>query len=243
MLEGHCDFVVMLWLQYVVGSDVPLETVDSAAVFLFNVFLRDQTWSRSHAEEIKRALGPFPASAASDACNAVKQIIGLLPEDWECKVGDLTREPCNVAVKEFGHNIVFKHSEPEAVTSSGYDSLSDDEFGAHKSELLSGLVHGTGPSMQVSGPSMQVSGPSMQVNGCVREGEAHTTAPAKYTQEWLKEQCQSCSGGSMSGGLEWRDLYSAVFDLLSSCKEDSGIENNVCVHLLVAHFNLTVFCS
>lgn len=209
-------------LALLVGNDVPLETVDAASVFLFNVFLRDQAWSRGHAEEIKRTLGPFPASAASDACNAVKQILSLLPDDWEYKADSGFVGQPSSAVKEFGHNIVFKHAEPQTratqrdvASSSGYDSLSDDEFGAPKSDLISGLLHGTDPS------SSSVSGPT-------EGGATRVTVPSsggsKFTGEWLKQQCQSYS----SGGLEWRDVYSAVFDLLSSCKENSGIENNVC---------------
>ena len=184
--------------------------------------MKNQTWSRSHSEEIRRELGPFPASAASNACAVVKRIIALLPEGWKSETEDdlSVRKP----VKEFGHNISFNYLEfkkPVCVTESkaersGYDSLSDDEempSVAQKSELISGMFNGSVDP--VSQP------PSRQTVSAASE------SGGKYSGEWLKSQCQSCCKGN--GGLQWGELYSAVFDLLSSPEENSGIENNVCV--------------
>lgn len=202
-------YVVVFFL--LVGNDVSQETVDSASVFLFNLFIKDQTWSRRHSEEIKRTLGPFPASAASNACKIVKRIILLLPEDWISKSDET--ELSNKLVMEFGHNIVFKHVEsqkPSATNhgnSSGYDSLSDDEQASsdQKSELISGLFYENSSSEVVS--------------------EVKESVPTDYSGEWLKQQCQSCS----SGGFDWQDLYKAVFELLSSPSDNSGIENDVSI--------------
>lgn len=209
-------------MTLLVGNDVTLETVDSAAVFLFNLFLRDQAWSRNHAEEIRRSLGPFPASAATTACDVVKQIVSLLPEDWRYDTGgDSTEQSCSTA-KEFGHNIAFKYAELPPCTSrqeaasqhsSGYDSLSDDAQESQKSELISGLLH-SGTNLSASETA------DVAVPLCGR---------SKYTGEWLKEQCRSCSKGNV---VEWRDLYSAVFELLSSCEENYSIENSVRAYII-----------
>ncbi len=191
--------------------------MDSAAVFLFHLFLKDQTWSRSHAEEIKRHLGPFPASAASNARNIVKEIVRYIPEDWNYDAEeDLSHKP----VKEFGHNIIFKFAESQEgkQSSNGYDSLSDDE--SRKPELMSGLLHTAHSQAADSVPS--------QTKQLAAEATIPSYGGSKYTGQWLKKQCQSCCKKS-SGGLEWEALYSAVFDLLSSCQENPGIENNVCV--------------
>lgn len=209
----------------IVGNDVPEETVDSAAVFLFNLFLKDQTWSRSHSEEIKRELGPFPASAASNACAIVKRIVALLPEGWRSKA-EQEDDKFSKPVNEFGHNIVFNYTEFKKPVrdlgsvsqrnSSGYDSLSDDEAESQKSELISGLFLDTNST---SGP------PPISKQAAPAVGEPE----AKYTRGWLKSQCQSCSKDNSNGGLQWQELYSAVFDLLSSSEDNSGIENNVSV--------------
>lgn len=191
--------------------------MDSASIFLFNIFLSDQTWTRSHAEEIKQTLGPFPASAASDACNAVKQLVGLMPKGWESKTESNSMMQLCSTVKEFGHNIAFKHVEVEAqqeecASSNGYDSLSDEEHCVPKSELMSGLPCDTEPAETQ-----------------LREKKMATPSSIglKYTGEWLKRQCQSLNEGKIMSGLEWKDLFWAVFELLHSCEENSAIENNV----------------
>ena len=101
---------LLLWLVAnavalcVAGNEVPQETVDAAAVFLFHLFAKDKAWSSHHAEEIRRSLGPFPTSAASNACNIVHEIMGLASEGWKYSVVQDDK-----LSKEFGHNIVFKY--------------------------------------------------------------------------------------------------------------------------------------
>ena len=201
---------------YIVGNDVPQDAVDSASVFLFNLFMKDQIWSHAHSEAIRRALGPFPASAASTACNVVKHIISLLPEGWSCEAEGSSTEQCE-PVREFGHNIPFKfteHAPYSERTSSGYDSLSDDEELATDSQLLSGLFCDAAAPPATCHVTDQVSA---------------LPGGSMYTGEWLKMQCQSCSKENTSSGLEWQDLYSTVFEYLSSSEENSGIENQVVI--------------
>lgn len=198
--------------------------MDSASVFLFHLFANNQIWSRSHSEKIRKTLGPFPASAASNACDIVKQILSFLPEDWKCKTRRDSTEQYK-PMKEFGHNIVFKYPESKKNmsprNSSGYDSLSDDETvpnGAQKSELISGLFQST-----EANPTVHVSSDQ----AVVKKVTDSPTTGGKYTGEWLKKECQSCSRDMVNGGLEWQDLYSALFELLSSSEDNSAIENNV----------------
>ena len=135
-------------------------------------------------------------------------------------------------MKEFGHNIAFNYTEfrkPDTGiagrrNSSGYDSLSDDEGGrdgSQKSELISGLLRDANSTPVPSLPPTEVAGPAVEPAVAVPEG--------RYTRGWLKSQCQSYSKDSSTGGLNWQELYSAIFDLLSSSEDNSGIENNVSV--------------
>ena len=207
--------MVLLWC--VAGNEVPQETVDATAVFLFHLFAKDETWSSHHAEEIRRSLGPFPTSAASNACNIVHEILSLASESWKYSVVEDDK-----LLKEFGHNIVFKYNTsaapPESThshraKSSGYDSLSDDEMVAQdsqRSELLDLLQ---------SSEAAKSSQAPLHLPPVVHE-EA-----IQYTAEWLRKQCQVCCRNS--GGLQWKDLYSGVFELLVSDVENSGIENDV----------------
>ena len=191
--------------------------------------IKDQTLTRSHAEEIRKALGPFPASAASSACSIVKRISNFLPEDWSPKIN--APSSCmevDAPVKEFGHNIVFKYMElaknSEAASPkecSGYDSLSDEEQTSSNSlkfELISGLFHKVENSYQ------------SHTNGEEMVAEALPSSVGnKYTAEWLKKECQSCS---KTVGLEWQELYSAIFQIMSSTKDNSEIQNDVSTCIL-----------
>lgn len=201
-----------------VGDDVPQETVDSAAVFLFTLFIEDPTLSRANSEEIRKVLGPFPASAAATVCETVKRVLGLLPTDYKFSSGKDVSE--QQMTREFGHNIVFRHAETSQsmqVDSSGYDSLSEDEFeqsSSQKSELLSGFFHGITSHSQP--PEELVS------------AEQETSQILPYSRDWLKKQCQfCCKGGSIEKSLEWKELYASVFDILSSSEDNSGIQNSV----------------
>lgn len=204
----------VLKIIFAVGSDVSQETVDSVAVFLFNLFATNEAYTRSCAEEIRRTLGPFPAGAASDACNIVRRIVSLVPEG--CSSLTVKKE-CQSS-EEFGKNITFKHMQPmnfdnrREDSDRGYDSLSDDEA-AKNSDLIISLFNDSEAS---SHPSS-----SLEDVPSVPSGQK---ASSKCTGEWLKEKCQSCVS---MGEMEWQDLYSAVFELLSSAEDNSTIQNDV----------------
>lgn len=246
----------------VVGGDVSQETVDSAAVFLFSLFSSDPEWTRSHAEEIRRTLGPYPASAATRACNGVIRVLSYMPENWPGLKTDLHKTTAKSSTtqsskptKEFGHNIKFKHitnspashisskssqdstlppASPSAT--SGYDSLSDNESAEEStrrsnvvtSTLLNGMQQ---TSMAASRTSADVSG----VPGGLGEGGrgAGASVVSLYSASWLKEQCQLCARGS---SLSWQDIYSAVFEHLSSTGDNTAIQNDVSLKL---YFKLT----
>lgn len=214
------------------GGDVDQKVVDSASVFLFTMFMNDQNWSRSHAERIKKALGPFPASAASNACNIIKRINSLLPEGLTSKtfIKSDSSSGEQKPRKEFGHKIAFKYNtEPQFLIrklanessgcSSGYDSLSDDEqvcSDSLKTELVSGMF--------------EASLPLPHSNPCVGIEISDSPLPGvgKYTGSWLKKECQMCARENVGEHLEWNDLYSAIFEHLSSTGDNSSIENYVC---------------
>lgn len=195
---------------------MPQETVDSASIFLFTLFVKDQTLSRSNSEEIRKLLGPFPASAASDACQSVKRIIDLLPEDWNLTTDeDLTEQHL---VGEFGHNILYKYDETEhslQLESSGYDTLSEDEVEQsdfQRSKMMSGLFQ---------------SHCQPHVSVTLADEEVGKFTQHEYTGEWLKEQCQSSCRKQADRGFEWKELYGGVFEVLSSPEDNSAIQNSV----------------
>ena len=243
--------------------------MDSAAVFLFDLFRADPQWSRSHAEEIRRTLGPYPASVATRACSIVSRILTYLPkqltsqEDGQSASKNLSlNQPSPPRLKkEFGHNIVFKFDDsdfkasksrvthtkartrdieggfrsklqansgfdflfpsqsPDFKPSSGYDSLSDEEEG-RLNIVTSALLNG----IKSAPPSSSEVPKGKKITGAKRTSS--TAAAAPYSGAWLKQQCQECTKHGLLG-ISWQDLYSAVFEHLSSTHDNTAIQNDV----------------
>ena len=252
--------------------------MDSAAVFLFDLFRSDPQWSRSHAQEIRCTLGPYPASVATKACNIVSQILTYLPkqlasqEDGQSAGKSLSphRPSPPKLKKEFGLNIVFKFDEKNSKSksevthtetrtggleggfrskiqansgskdakflfplhkpSSGYDSLSDEEEGRPNivtSALLNGIKSGPPPSEVPK---------EKKITGAKKMS---SSAAAPYTGAWLKQQCQECTKHGLLG-ISWQDLYSAVFEHLSSTHDNTAIQNDVSSGILILCCNVTL---
>lgn len=221
-----------------VGNDVSQETVDSAAVFLFNLFIVEPQLTRAHAEEIRRTLGPFPASAAHKVSNTIKKILTYLPPDSPFAYSSseqtslTSSEDSTLMRKEFGHNIHFKFDtesipaiDDDVIVKSklttGYDSLSDDE--------TTGVASSNGNIFtQTFLNEMQKSLSKPAVKKMVAKSHPQLAPPplSPYSGEWLKIKCKECVREG-STQLSWQDLYSAIFEPLSSGQENAAIENDV----------------
>ena len=220
--------------------------MDSTAVFLFTLFHSDPLWTRSHAEEVKRTLGPYPASVATRACNIVKRILSYLPSEESSdsvpETSAISSEPLKMA-KEFGHNIPFKFDEMTSTTAAGNegkvkskrpagyktkdslpkvdDSLSEGEDSGPNvvtSTLLNGMATVT--------PQMVKVKESKPPSSSGASASAMDTGAGPYSAVWLKQQCTDCTKHGLSG-LSWQDLYTAIFELLSSTGDSTAIQNDV----------------
>jgi len=206
--------------------------VDSAAVFLFGLFVGNTTWSVENQKEIRNKLGPFPASAAEEAYKCVLTIIDLVPR---CKDLDYS-EPKQEPQEEFGKKFnFFFHNQLGAsleggvanggtghISSGGYDSLSDDEEenNGGQSELLTNILCQSQANDFAAKSKGSNSNPSdLTALPC----KPVASSLVKYSREWLQAKCQSCCGNR----TDWKDFYSAIFDYLSSGDESSSIENDV----------------
>ena len=230
------------------GEEVAVTVVDSAAVFLFTLFSLDQRWTREHAEKIRKNLGPFPASAANRACEAVKKILKFSPE----KI-DSTRDPSNDVAsvdtelkKEFGHNIVFsapvnlieevrtfndkrrgcvegkrQGGGEQGVCDGVQDSLSEDE--ASEGDAFSRtFLDSMAPKKKSSDSTPNGGATKIKLQS---DGRCGDPAPNPYSSEWLIERLQGCCAGR--GNRPWHDLYMDVFELLSSTQGSSLIQSDV----------------
>ncbi len=217
-----------------VGHDVDQSAVDSTAVFLFELFVGNSVWSVENQKEIRNKLGPFPASVAEEAYRCVLNIIAIAPHCKELDQKQSELEPQNPEV-EFGKRIKFRfpkhmssgrnqssntvsNDSVGVVREGGYDSLSDDDEGeggsGSHSELLTDILCQPHAGNTLSKCS-NVAEPALKPPVVV-------SSESLYSAKWLQAKCLGYGTGA-----DWKDLFSAIFDYLSSGDED--IENNVSV--------------
>ena len=247
---------ILLCLPLLVGEDVATAVVDSAAVFLYSLFSSDQRWTREHAEKIRKTLGPFPASAANRACETVKKILALSPE----KIDNTSKNPPSEnseSIKEFGHNIVF--STPanllEVTTYSGKrvgnggmteasDSLSEDEevteSDAFSRAFLVGMATKTKTDSSNDRVKSKLKTKSSGSDAAVMATGDHI--PKLYSSDWLVRRLQECCHGDQ-GSMSWNDLYTAVFEVLSSAQDSSLIESDVSTHKQTPSMSIEQCCG
>ena len=224
------------------GGEVSQGVVDSAAVFLFSLFRSDPLLSRAHADEMRRTLGPYPATAASKACGVVRRVLSYLPKDVESGGRSQRGHGPELMKKEFGHNITFQFEDSASQHSlqteevkpkrggskdlpprsldpathedgDGYDSLSDSE-GSRPNLVASALLNG------------MASFPASVKAAEVRASPSSDSSEVPYSGAWLKNKCQDCIQRGMAG-MTWQDLYSAIFEVLSSTGNNTAIQNDV----------------
>lgn len=92
-----------------VGSEASLDTIESGAAFLFDVFKDVDKVGPTQTAKLRNIFGPFPATAATKACNLVNRVVSWLPEDSSLLLGNEVREEGDgeASDQEFGKSIKF----------------------------------------------------------------------------------------------------------------------------------------
>lgn len=185
---------------------------------MFDVFKDCEGVSHSASDKLKNFFGAFPASAATKSCHIVCSIRGLLPEDFPDKLGKKTAVRNSIpSLKPFGHNIKFYY--PSASSLASYaDLLSDSEdetencIDDHVTKLLlQGVKENVEKQEQISNSSDNQNASSNAKN-----------------MLWFRRQCEIYfSESDSSDHSVSADMCSALFDILSSPREDSAIENDL----------------
>lgn len=73
-------------MSLAVGTEHGQDTIESAAVFLFETFHNKDHVGHEETRAIKQMFGPFPSSAADASCAAVSRAVAPLGES---QVGQL----------------------------------------------------------------------------------------------------------------------------------------------------------
>lgn len=195
----------------IVGQEASIETVESAAYFLFQVFLGVEMVGHAETIKLRSIFGPFPASSASRACHIVSRIVNWLPD----YIVDELSESCSFRKKsdsgalEFGKNMKF-FSEPIVSMEMSYSSSeSDDE-------------------MEPSELSLKYQGDREQRSLRTPDGRADSKSDSTSDSSALiAEVKKHFPDENNCLGMNVANLCSTLFDFLSSTKTDDALQNEL----------------
>lgn len=188
------------------GKDSSVEVVESASVLIFTIFKDVNHIGKDESAKLKSLFGAFPASAATKACHIVQNIILLLPEDCLAVINKRCEGKHEEPLKEFGSDIEFAPFMSKVVSPDDeLFSESEDETVQNQTDFWNSKE---GENLSNMALSEEVNGNS-DING-----------------SWLRNQCELYFGNN-STGLSVLDLCSALFDILSSDRDNAAIQNDL----------------
>ena len=201
-------------ISFAVGAESAFEAKESTAAFLFDVFKDSETVSHSASSRLKSLFGAFPASAATKSCHIVCSLRGLLPDDFVDKLAKKSTSNSKQDLKPFGYNIKF--SFPSTSSLATYADLlsdsEDEEEVCDDDRVTKLLLQGVKGNVEKQVPGLAVN--------------QNASATAKNIS-WFREQCEIHFRETGTGDLSVADMCSALFDILSSPREDSAIQNDL----------------
>ena len=180
--------------------------MESATVFVFTTLKDASHIGRSESAKLKSVFGAFPASAATKACHIIQNIILLLPEDCLALIDKRNEEKHEEPLKEFGSDIKF------APFKSKVASLDDALLSDSEDENVE--IQREFPTIRQE----QIPSRDTSSEGANNKDEINGS--------WLRNQCEYYFGDSGSG-VSVLDLCSALFDILSSDRDNEAIQNEV----------------
>lgn len=209
--------------QDLIDSD-DSSAIDEASVFLYELFVKSPDWSRSHGEDIRRTVGPYPASVATRACDIVKRIARSLPEtSGEGRVhGRGTDRERGLMDQEFGCKIAFMFEDnllPHGEVCSDSGSESDVVVKSKERDVVTMTILNEMSSQKPR--SVQQHAKQHAYKYSASQDSSKTSTSSVYGTSWLQQQCRECD----VDGLSWQQLFAQLFDLLIS--QTPSIENEV----------------
>ncbi|KAM4632986.1 activating signal cointegrator 1 complex subunit 3 [Polymixia lowei] len=199
---------ILLAARQIVGSENGQETIESAAVFLFETFHNKDHVGTEETRAIKQVFGPFPASAAEASCAATARVVAPLGESL---VEDFVRTQSSRHKPQrgstFGRNIAFSY---DCYTLDPLENLPwsgdfEDNVGLDFNSFLNSHQGGRA-ERQTDGPSPAQS----CVDGAILRAEVE-----KYLD----------GGNIISSSTE--ELCTSLFEMLASYKSDDELQNEL----------------
>ncbi|XP_031554350.1 activating signal cointegrator 1 complex subunit 3-like [Actinia tenebrosa] len=189
------------------GAEADIEALQEAAVSLFDILKGCEQLSQTESAKIRSLFGAFPASSGTKLCHIIQSIYHLISSE---KLAQILRnkksKENNEQLAEFGEGIPF--FQPEIRQREGEEewSSSSDEEGESVLDTFLRINH--------------------EQSSKKKEEKTDQSSHSSVNQSWLMEECQKHSV-STEGGLNAEDLFSALFEMLSSERNNEAIQNDL----------------
>lgn len=215
----------ILLFCFTVGADHAQETIESAAVFLFETFYNKDHVGTEETRAIKQMFGPFPPSAAEASCACVARLLSPF-EDSRVEEFIQTKSSRHNSQRgsTFGRNIAFSYD------SYTVDPLEDLPLsGVQEENVNLDFVHFLNNPQSAKKLSSEGELPSLTRSLSPREGAILRTEVEKYL----------IGGNMISSSPE--ELCTSLFEMLASHRSDDELQNevsvtgNTCLHKVDVH--------
>lgn len=201
----------MFFVNFAVGTDFGRDAIESAAVFLLKTFHNKEQVGHEETRAIKQMFGPFPASAADNACAVISQLVA---QQGESKVEEFIQtQTSNKTIDHtvsFGRNIAFSFDTYvlDSLDSLPWEEENSEELSLDFNSFLSSHAGGHSTGLESAG-AQSVS----------QTSTADHTILRREVEKYM-------SGGNMSSS-SIDELCTSLFEMLASTKSDDELQNEV----------------
>ncbi|XP_071253079.1 activating signal cointegrator 1 complex subunit 3 [Salvelinus alpinus] len=202
--------------KQIVGTEHGQDTIESAAVFLFETFHNKDHVGHEETRAIKQMFGPFPSSAADASCAAVSRAVAPLGES---QVEEFVRSQSSCRAPQrgsaFGRNITFSYDcytlDPqEALPWAGDPEDETPGGGLDFHSFLNNHQGRRGNGGEADGGRLSPGGAQSPGDGTILRGEV---------EKFL-------NGGNMISSSP-EELCTSLFEMLASTKSDDELQNEL----------------
>lgn len=171
---------------------------------VFNILKDSDHFGQSETKNLRSIFGAFPATSGTKVCHIISTIKQITPsEKIDQALRNKTVKEQKDEIKEFGDGIVFHLQEKRKLQVIELWSSDSEEENSSKVDDFLKLKH---------------------KNSSVKDSKSEQSHSIKHS--WLIEECEKHTSSS-KGGLCTEDLFSALFDMLSSERTSEEIQNDL----------------
>ena len=212
-----------------VNKECSNEGAKDSSVFLFDTFKDAEKITSTESIKLKRTFGPYSASLATRAFNAVQNIVQYLPEDNIYSNKNDTRKSYYNKNSKFDINFDEKNFEElfgDCDDETNSKPTEDFLYNSFQQNLHLNNIALTSMSSKPVASSLNANAASRKVQDNFLNRTVTTNGTNAFSTSCLYEQCKGHLKQS-PGTFDASDLTSAVFEILSSNKANDSVQNEL----------------